>query len=57
MSPVYSELNKACLNFDKNMLPMIGPYAKALYGVLAFGASSEKKRSDSLKQGRVNNPS
>jgi len=39
---------------DYAMLTSLGPFAKALYGVLFMGMYSDLKRDDALRQGKDN---
>ena len=49
--PFYAELNNASRNMDKSKLKTLGPFSKAIYGVLLEGSESDSKREDALIQG------
>jgi len=47
----YTDLEVACQNMDTSKLKSLGPYAKALFGVLEHGWQSDRKREDALEIG------
>ena len=49
--PFYADLNNACRSLDKAKLKTLGPFAKAIFGVLNFGVYSDEKRVDAIEQG------
>jgi len=49
--PFYAKLNMACRSMDKEKLEMLGPYARALYELLAWGEQSDKLRNDAMQKG------
>ena len=49
--PFYSDLNNACRDMDTTKLKTLGPFAKAIFGVLLGGKASDLKRDDAIEQG------
>ena len=49
--PFYADLNKACRDLDHQKLKTLGPFAKAIFGVLRFGEYSDMKRVDAIEVG------
>lgn len=47
----YADLNNASMTMDESKLTTLGPFAKALYGVLATCDLSDKKREDAIERG------
>jgi len=42
--PFYAELNAASRKMDQSQLQSLGPFAKALYGILTLGSYSNQLR-------------
>ena len=54
--PFYADLSNACRTTDLAKIPTLGPFSKALFGVLHYGYLSDSKRDDPLTKGyKVNN--
>ena len=49
--PFYKDLNNACRVLDDQKLKTLGPFAAAIFNVLANGSSSDAKRDDGLEIG------
>lgn len=50
--PFYADLNNACRNMDPEKLKTLGPFAKVIYEVLAWGYKSDRKREDAIEIGK-----
>ena len=50
--PLYMELNRACRQMDQDLLPLLGPYAKALE-LVCYLAEENKKKVDKIVHGFV----
>ena len=42
----YADLKDACKNVDQTKIETLGPFARALFGILRLGQYSEKKKID-----------
>lgn len=49
--PFYADLNNACQHLDRSKLKTLGPFAMAVYKVLAHGYTSEMFRYDAIPYG------
>ena len=49
--PIYYYLNQACRTMDKSKLDTLGPYARVLYEMLAWGSWCDGKRVDKMRRG------
>ena len=49
--PFYFHLNKACRERDQILLPMLGPFAKAMSMVLS--GTAERNRNDAIERGYI----
>ena len=49
--PFYADLNKACRDLDHQKLKTLGPFAKAIFGVLKCGSISDENRVDAIERG------
>ena len=49
--PFYADLNKACRDLDHQKLKTLGPFAKAIFGVLLYGGCSDRDRVDAIERG------
>ena len=47
--PFYNDVSSACRTLDTTKIKSLGPFARAIFGVLYWGNWSEPKREDALK--------
>jgi len=47
----YADVNEASMNLDLSKIKTLGPFARAIYGVLVCGIHSDLKRDNAIERG------